>query len=159
MTGYLKVLRDPWRTWVFNRYSWFHHSNLRDFETQVLRMARAVYEERPNVICNMERPWLSHWRFCFSQTLFLVQEQVIKKYLTCLFTCLGKTRDHGKTKLFYPWSYIGSNGATEPPPPPSPASSSYSGYDGLEKMSQILLDQTSDCLSGYLRTVKQRFNV
>ena len=28
----LKVLRDPWRTWIINRYSWFHHSIWRDFE-------------------------------------------------------------------------------------------------------------------------------
>jgi len=27
----LKVLRDPWRTWISNRYSWFNYSILRDF--------------------------------------------------------------------------------------------------------------------------------
>ena len=32
LTRDLKVLRDPWRTWTFNRYSWFHHSILGDFE-------------------------------------------------------------------------------------------------------------------------------
>ena len=28
----LKVLGDPWRTWIINRYSWFHHSIWRYFE-------------------------------------------------------------------------------------------------------------------------------
>ena len=26
-TSDLKVLRDPWRTWTFNRYLWFYHSS------------------------------------------------------------------------------------------------------------------------------------
>ena len=33
----LKVLREPWRTEIMNRYSWFHHSNLHE-STRVLRM-------------------------------------------------------------------------------------------------------------------------
>ena len=41
----LKVLRDPWRTWIINRYSWFYHSTLRDFETQVLQIVTVVYRE------------------------------------------------------------------------------------------------------------------
>ena len=28
----LKVLLDPWRTWIINRYFWFYHSILRDFD-------------------------------------------------------------------------------------------------------------------------------
>ena len=30
VTHDLKVLLDPWRTWIINRYSWSHHSVLRD---------------------------------------------------------------------------------------------------------------------------------
>ena len=37
MTRVLKGLRDPRRTRIFTRYSWFYHTNLRDFETHVLR--------------------------------------------------------------------------------------------------------------------------
>ena len=37
-----KVLRDPWRTWIINRYSWFYHSILRDFQTRVPWMVRTV---------------------------------------------------------------------------------------------------------------------
>ena len=51
-------------------------------------------------ICNME-PWLSFSRFCF-QTIFLVQEQVIKDYLTCLFSWLGKTNFYIRDPLFFP---------------------------------------------------------
>ena len=36
MTRDLKVLRDPWRTWIINQYSWFHHPILHDFETHFL---------------------------------------------------------------------------------------------------------------------------
>ena len=68
----LKVLRDPWRTWNINRYSWFYHTTLRDFETQVLRIVTVVYREcLSHAICNTE-PWFSHLRFCFLQTLFLM---------------------------------------------------------------------------------------
>ena len=42
VTRDLKVLCDPWRSWIVNRYSWFHNSTLRDFQTQVLRMVRIV---------------------------------------------------------------------------------------------------------------------
>ena len=56
----------------FNRYSWFYHSILRDFETQDLRKVRVACREWLRyVICNMEA-WLSHWRFCVLQTPFLV---------------------------------------------------------------------------------------
>ena len=45
----LKVLRDPWRTWIINRYSWFHHSIWRDFEMRVLRK---TYFKTENIKCD-----------------------------------------------------------------------------------------------------------
>ena len=103
MTHDLKVLHDPWRTWIINWYSWIFHSVLRDFETQVLRMVRIVYGEwLRHAICNME-PWLSHSRVCFLQTLFLMHkvEQVIKKSIL-----LSYFRDLGKRNFLYPWTMI-----------------------------------------------------
>ena len=46
---HLKVLRDPWRTWIINRYSWFHHSIWRDFEMRVLRK---TYFKTENIKCD-----------------------------------------------------------------------------------------------------------
>ena len=91
MTSDLKVLRDPWRTWIIDWYLWFYLSILRDFERQVLQMVRVVnWEWLRYAICNME-PWLSHSWFYFLQTLFPVQEQVIKKsILLAYFRDLGK---------------------------------------------------------------------
>ena len=45
VTRDLKVLRDPWRTGIINRYSRFYHSILRNVETQFLRMVRVIYAE------------------------------------------------------------------------------------------------------------------
>ena len=87
----LKVLCDPWRTWIINRYSWFYHSILRDFEAQDLRMVRVVYRKWLRyAICNME-PWLSVSWICFLQTLSVEQEQ---------FSWLGKMT------FLFPWSVI-----------------------------------------------------
>jgi len=120
MTRDLKVLRDLWRTWIINWYSWFYHSVLRDFERQVLWMLRVIYQEWLTCrygICNME-PWLSHSRFfffiaisyitlhtkityhsrfCFLLTLFLVWEQVIKK---SILHVLAYFRDSGKQNFY-----------------------------------------------------------
>ena len=72
VTRDLKVLCDLWKTSIIDRYSWFYHIILHDFEMQVLRMVRVVYWEWLRyVICNME-PWLSHSRFCLFQTLSLM---------------------------------------------------------------------------------------
>ena len=59
-----KVLRNPWGTWIFYRYSWFYNPILHDSETQVLRI-------ESDQETNME-PCLSHSRFCFLNTLLLV---------------------------------------------------------------------------------------
>ena len=50
----LKVLHDPWRTWIINQDSWFYFSILHYFEMQVLQMVRVVYAEllRYVSICN-----------------------------------------------------------------------------------------------------------
>ena len=40
-----KVLRDPWRTRIVDRYFWFYHPILRGFETQIFRMVRVVYRQ------------------------------------------------------------------------------------------------------------------
>lgn len=37
----LKVLRDLWRTWIINRYSWFYLWILHDFEMQVLQIVKS----------------------------------------------------------------------------------------------------------------------
>ena len=97
MIHYLKVLRDPWRTWIINRYLWFYHSVLCDFEMQVLQMVRVVYQEwlGMQIICNME-PRLSYSWFCFQQTLFLLKckNRLLKSNLLSYF------RDSGKQNFF-----------------------------------------------------------
>ena len=50
MTSDLKVLRDPSRTWINNRYSWFYHSVLRDFKTLVLRRSKLAALIRSHLI-------------------------------------------------------------------------------------------------------------
>ena len=62
---------------------------------QVLRMVRVVYQEwLRHAICNME-PWLSHSRFCFLQTLFLMLGQVFKNG-----NLLSYFLDSGKRNVF-----------------------------------------------------------
>ena len=69
-----KILRDPWRSRILKRHSWFYLSILRNFETQFLRMVRAIYREWLRYeICNVE-PWHSHVQFFCRQKLFLVYE-------------------------------------------------------------------------------------
>ena len=65
-----KVLRDPWRTWIINQYSWFYHFILRDFRMQVLQMV--IYQEWLRYeICNMERwIYLAIRDFTFSKHRF-----------------------------------------------------------------------------------------
>ena len=102
-----------WGFWVpleepenfINWYLWFYHSVLHDFEMQVLGMVTVIYAEWLTcryAIFNMEcRLTSSHLQFCFLQTLFLVQEQVIKKNF--LLACL---HDSGKRNVYIgdPWS-------------------------------------------------------
>ena len=103
VTRDLKVLRDPWRTWNrnrYSRYSWFYHSILRDFQTQILRMVRTVrnlYRECLRyAICIME-PWLH-----FLQALLLVYEQLIlvRHSVTRLFLWFTETN------FLYRWTVI-----------------------------------------------------
>ena len=51
----LKVLRDPWRTWTINRYSWFHHSIWRYFEMPVLRKTWKTYFKTENIKCDKQQ--------------------------------------------------------------------------------------------------------
>lgn len=110
MTGDLKALCDPWRTWIINLYSWFYYSTLRHFETQA-QVVRVIYEEWLwYAICIME-PWLSHSQFCFLPTLFLVLEQVIKKsILLAYFHDSGKQNFYFRDPIFFPFAN------REPPP-------------------------------------------
>ena len=90
-------------------------TNIRDFETQVLWMVRVVYQEwLRHAICNM-KSWLSHLWCCFLQTLFLMQEQFIKKS-TCIFL-IFLTREN---EIFHPWTvilyFLGSWTGPETPP-------------------------------------------
>ena len=52
----LKVLGDPWRTWIINLCSWFHHSIWRDFEmhfrNHILLNWGAVHTRTPESV-----PW------------------------------------------------------------------------------------------------------
>ena len=76
VTRDLKALRDPWRTWIINRYSWFYHSILRDFETQVLWMVRVVYRE---------------WRFAiWSLDLAIRDFASFKHCFQCMNRCLKR---------------------------------------------------------------------
>ena len=87
----LTILHDTW-------YSLFYHSVLLDFETRFLRIVIVIYREG---ICNME-PWVSFSRFFFLQTLFLVQDNVIKKSISLVcFHCWFR-----KMKFLHPWSVI-----------------------------------------------------
>ena len=102
MIRFLKVLCDRWRSWFINQYSWFYHSILPDFETQVLRMIRVVYAEWSRYsICKIE-PRLDHSRFFFLQTLFLAQEQVLKRKSILL----AYFRDSGIPTFLNPWSSV-----------------------------------------------------
>ena len=87
--------RDPWRTWIMNRYSGFDRSILHDLESQVLRMVtESSIESTQNwfrcVICSME-PLMSLSRFCFLKTLYLASTRadLFKKKRTCLFLWFG----------------------------------------------------------------------
>jgi len=62
MTCDLKVLCDPWRTWIIKQHSWFCCPILHvcDFQMQVLRRVRVIHWEwLAYAICNM-KPWLTH---------------------------------------------------------------------------------------------------
>ena len=77
VTRDLKVLRDPRRTWTFNRYSWFHHSILGDFgdasppngrttvaksqsRTTALRHGKLQLLSLPfDVLCELFHLWIS----------------------------------------------------------------------------------------------------
>ena len=99
VTQDLKVLHDPWRFWIINRYSWFYHSVLRDFETQVFQMIGVVNAEWFRYVISNVEPWLSHSRFFFFQTLCLVYQQVIKKSIAYF-------RDSARQIFLYSWSLI-----------------------------------------------------
>lgn len=104
-----------WGFWVpleepenfINWHLWFYHSVLHDFEMQVLGMVTVIYAEWLTcryAIFNMEcRLTSSHLQFCFLQTLFLVQQQVIKNStLLAYFHDLGKRNSY----IHDPWSSI-----------------------------------------------------
>ena len=78
----LKVLRDPWRTWIINRYSWFHHSIWRDFEMRVLRKTYFLRLKTSNVTSNRLRFNLKSNPLC-KFTCF-----TCLSWIRCLFLCL-----------------------------------------------------------------------
>ena len=51
-----KVLRETWRAWINNRYSWFHHFIdfiLRDFETRDLKCDLRIIIVTSNTLCRV----------------------------------------------------------------------------------------------------------
>ena len=92
----LKVLREPWRTWIINRYSQFYHvTALRDFDKRVLPMIRVVYRE-----------WFAIWSldlashdFAFFKHCFSRNNRS-SKWVSYLFSWFGKT------KFLHPWFAI-----------------------------------------------------
>ena len=71
-----KVLRDPWRTWIINRYSWFYHSILRDFQTRVPWMVRTVLAIEDF--------------FFFKRSFWCKSTEVIEKNILLAYFCESK---------------------------------------------------------------------
>ena len=111
VTRDLKALRDPWRTWIINRYSWFYHSILRDLETQVLWMVRVVYRE---------------WRFASFKHCFQRKNRSLKRVSYFLIFVIREN-----IFFFNPWTvilyFLGSWTVPETPPPPPPCTTLFIG--------------------------------
>lgn len=73
----VKVLHEPWRTWIINWYAWCHRSIIHYFEMQVLRMVRVVLGVRFAVWSL----YLAFHNFLSSNTL-----SSGRKRISCLFS-------------------------------------------------------------------------
>ena len=86
VTRDLKALRDPWRTWIVNRCSWFYRSILRDIEKAKFSGQGSEWSIESDLgiqfaIWSLD---LAIRILLPSNTVSNVTEQVIKKSISCI---------------------------------------------------------------------------